>query len=107
MIFVLGSLIAHSCNGFSKSDKVDSVKTFSKSSSERFGQWVNEENLRVIYQKFTALLAITVADQTESQTPSILFCLPKSMIFNDIYFEKIRIIQPQTDGMSAHKWVEN
>ena len=33
---------------------VDSVKTFSKNSSECFGRWVNEENLRVINQKFTA-----------------------------------------------------
>ena len=31
--------------------QVDSTKTFSKSSSERFAQWLNKENLRVIKQK--------------------------------------------------------
>ena len=67
--------------------QVDSVKTFSKSSSERFGQWVSEENLRVINQKFTALLSLTVKDQAEAQTPSALFGLPKSIVFDDIYFD--------------------
>ena len=66
---------------------IDSTKTFSKSSSERFGQWLSEENLRVINQKFTALLAVTVVDQAESQTPSALFGLPKSITFSDIYFD--------------------
>jgi hypothetical protein len=66
---------------------VDSVRTFSKSSSERFGQWVSDESLRVINQNFTALLAITVADQAEAQTPSASFGLPESMSFCDIYFD--------------------
>ncbi len=37
--------------------EVDSVKAFSKSSSDRFGQWVSEESLRLINEKFIALLA--------------------------------------------------
>ncbi len=44
----------------------DSIKTFSKSSSDRFGQWVSEESLRVIHQKFTTPLAATAADNGTS-----------------------------------------
>ena len=46
---------------------MNSIKGFPNSSSDRFGQWVSEESLRVINQKFTALLAATGADT--SKTP--------------------------------------
>lgn len=67
--------------------QVDSVKTFSKSSSDRFGQWVSEESLRTINQKFTALLAATGADNDASQTPSATFGLPGPISFDDVYFD--------------------
>jgi hypothetical protein len=67
--------------------QVDSVKTFSKSSSDRFGQWVSEESLRVINQKFTALLAATKADSGESQAPSATFGLPAPISFDDVFFD--------------------
>ena len=67
--------------------EVDSVKTFSKSSSDRFGQWVSEESLRTINQRFTALLALTATDIDTSQTPSATFGLPESISFDDIYFD--------------------
>lgn len=67
--------------------QVDSVKTFSKSSSDRFGQWVSEESLRTINQKFTALLAATGADNDASQTPSATFGLPEPISFDDVYFD--------------------
>ena len=67
--------------------EVDSVKTFSKSSSDRFGQWVSEESLRTINQRFTALLALTVTYIDASQTPSAAFGLAESISFDDIYFD--------------------
>lgn len=67
--------------------QVDSVKTFSKSSSDRFGQWVSGESLRTINQNFTALLAGTGADNDASQPPSAAFGLSDSISFDDIYFD--------------------
>ena len=67
--------------------QIDSIKTFSKSSSDRFGQWVSEESLRVINQKFTALLAATAADNGTSQPPSATFGLPDPISYDDIYFD--------------------
>ena len=67
--------------------QVDSVKTFSKSSSDRFGQWLSEESLRTINQKFTALLAATGTDNDASQPPSATFGLPEPISFDDVYFD--------------------
>jgi hypothetical protein len=67
--------------------QVDSVKAFAKSSSDRFGQWVSEESLRTINQKFTALLAATVADNGKFQTASATFGLPDPISFDDVYFD--------------------
>jgi hypothetical protein len=66
---------------------VDSVRAFSKSSSDRFGKWVSEECLRVITEKFTALLAATEADNGGSQTPSATFGLPQPVNFDDVFFD--------------------
>ena len=67
--------------------EVDSIKVFSKSSSDRFGQWLSAESLRVINQKFNALLAATGADNDESQTPSASFGLPHSISFDEVFFD--------------------
>ena len=67
--------------------EVDSIKVFSKSSSDRFGQWISEESLRVINQKFNALLAATGTDNDESQTPSARFGLPHSISFDEVFFD--------------------
>ncbi len=67
--------------------QIDSIKTFSKSTSDRFGQWVSEESLRTINQKFTALLAATGEDNSKFQTASAAFGLPEPISFDDIYFD--------------------
>lgn len=68
--------------------EVDSVKAFSKSSSDRFGQWVSEQSLRTINEKFNSLLAaVDSPNGGESQTPSAAFGLPEPVIFDDIYFD--------------------
>jgi len=67
--------------------EVDSVKAFSKSSSDRFGQWVSEESLRIINEKFTALLATTESNESREETPSAVFGLPAPMRFDDMFFD--------------------
>ena len=67
--------------------EVDSIKVFSKSSSDRFGQRVSAESLRVINQKFNALLAATGADNDSSQPPSASFGLPHTISFDQVFFD--------------------
>lgn len=67
--------------------QVDSVKVFSKSSSDRFGRWISEESLRIINQKFVALLASNQPIKDGHQTPSSLFGLPEPINFDDLYFD--------------------
>ncbi len=67
--------------------EVDSVKAFSKSSSDRFGQWVSEQSLRLINEKLSALLAKKKTCDSESQTPSAAFGLPEPVSFDDVYFD--------------------
>ena len=67
--------------------EVDSVKAFSKSSSDRFGQWVSEQSLRIINEKFTALLATTDSSSSGDASPCGSFGLPKPVSFDDVYFD--------------------
>ena len=67
--------------------EVDSIKVFSESPSDRFGQWVSTESLRVINQKFNALLAVTGADNDPSQPPSASFGLPHTISFDQVFFD--------------------
>ncbi len=66
---------------------VDSVKTFSKSSSDRFGQWVSEKSLRAINEKFTALLAAAAPGDSGEAPPSAAFGLPEPVSFVDLFFD--------------------
>lgn len=67
--------------------EVDSVKAFSKSSSDRFGQWVSEQSLRMINEKFTALLVTTRTNRIDKASPSASFGLPEPVSFDDVYFD--------------------
>ena len=67
--------------------EIDAVKAFSKSSSDRFGQWVSEESLRSINEKFTALLAATEPSGIGDVTPCESFGLPAPICFDDIFFD--------------------
>jgi hypothetical protein len=67
--------------------EVDAVKAFSKSSSDRFGQWVSGESLRTINEKFIALLATTESDGSGEASPSESFGLPAPVRFDDVFFD--------------------
>lgn len=67
--------------------KVDSVKVFSKSTSDRFGRWVSEEAVRVINDKLTSLLASDGPANGNGESPSVAFGLPDPPRFDDIYFD--------------------
>ena len=66
---------------------VDSVKAFSKSSSDRFGQWLREESLRLINDKFISPLAAAGPDESDAQAPSVTFGLPEPVGFDDVFFD--------------------
>lgn len=66
---------------------VDSVKVFSKSSSDRFGKWVSADSVRVIHEKFTSLLAATAPGGSDRVTPSEAFGLPEPVSYDDIFFD--------------------
>ena len=66
---------------------VDSVKAFSKSSSDRFGQWLREESLRLINEKFISPLAAAGPDESDAQAPSVTFGLPEPVGFDDVFFD--------------------
>ncbi len=67
--------------------EVDTIKVFSKSSSDRFGQWVSEQSLRVINEKFTALLAASEPNGGSEEPPSAAFGLPGPILLEDVYFD--------------------
>ena len=67
--------------------EVDAVKVFSKSSSDRIGQWVSEESLRVINQNFTALLAASQPNDGGGEPPSAAFGLPAPISLDNVYFD--------------------
>ena len=67
--------------------ELDSVNAFSKSTSDRFGQWVSEQSLRIINEKFNSLLGANKTGDSESQTPSTAFGLPEPVSYDDVYFD--------------------
>lgn len=66
--------------------QVDSVKVFSKSSSDRFEKWIGAESLRIINDRFTALLAAAPC-APDTPTPAEQFGLAEAVSYNDIYFD--------------------
>ena len=67
--------------------EIDAVTVFAKSSSDRFGKWVSEQSVRIINEKFNALLAASNSHVIGVQTPSVAFGLPTPISFDDVYFD--------------------
>ena len=66
--------------------QVDSVKVFSKSSSDRFEKWVGAESLRIINDRLTALLAVAPS-APGTPAPAERFGLAEAVSYDDIYFD--------------------
>ena len=62
--------------------RVDKVKAFAKSTSDRFAHWIGEDGLRSINAKLSALLA---GDGTPAVSSELGLAVPVS--FEDIYFD--------------------
>jgi len=62
--------------------RVNKIKAFAKSTSDRFSRWIDEDGLRKINNKLIALLASLGSDA--APTP---FGLKDPVSFNDIYFD--------------------
>jgi hypothetical protein len=69
--------------------RVDKVKAYAKSSSDRFARWIDEAGLRSINNRLIALLAGTGAD---SIPPDI--GLKQSISFDDAYFDSTCLKAP-------------
>jgi hypothetical protein len=68
--------------------RVDGVKAFAKSTSDRFAHWLDEPNLRAINTRLVALLA-----DTDTACP-IDLGLKKNISFDDIYFDSTCLKAP-------------
>jgi IS5 family transposase len=62
--------------------RVDAVKVFSKSTSDRFGRWVGEETVRAINARFTALLT-----ESGDDAPSVRFGLECPINCEEVFFD--------------------
>jgi hypothetical protein len=69
--------------------RVDGVKAFAKSSSDRFARWIDEPGLRAINNKLVALLA-----GTDIAPPSFDPGLKTPVSFDDIYFDSTCLKAP-------------
>lgn len=67
--------------------EMGSIKTFSKSTSDRLSRWAGENTLNQINQKFTDLLASTQTQPNTSETPFVTFGLAEPISYDDIYFD--------------------
>jgi len=67
--------------------QVDSVKVFSKSTSDRFGTWVTDGSLHIINEKLTALLGAAKSDNHGEETPSAGFGLPAPITCDEVFFD--------------------
>lgn len=68
--------------------RVDGVKAFAKSTSDRFAHWLDEPNLRLINTRLTELLAGSSQDQ------AIDLGLEENISFDDIYFDSTCLKAP-------------
>jgi hypothetical protein len=64
-----------------------SIKTFSKSTSDRFSRWIDEKTLHLINEKLTALLVTTEAPSGQIHTPAAALGLAEPIRLDDIYFD--------------------
>lgn len=69
--------------------RIDHVKAFAKSTSDRFAHWVDEPSLRIINNKLTALLA-----GTTPHTQPLDLNLKTPINFEDIYFDSTCLKAP-------------
>jgi hypothetical protein len=69
--------------------RVDKVKAFAKSTSDRFAHWIDEAGLRGINARLTGLLA---GDGADSVTDDLGLAVPVS--FDDIYFDSTCLKAP-------------
>ena len=67
--------------------RVDTVKVFSKSTSDRITRWLSEENLRRINERLIALLSTVAVDFAAQATPSADFGLAESIACEDVFFD--------------------
>lgn len=71
--------------------RVDKVKTYAKSSSDRFARWIDEAGLRSINNRLIGLLAGTEADSIPLDIG-----LAESISLNDVYFDSTSLKLPST-----------
>jgi hypothetical protein len=67
--------------------QLDAVKVFAKSTSNRFGQWISDESLRIINAKFTALLVAVDLGGDVVGSPAAAFGLAAPIACEDVFFD--------------------
>lgn len=67
--------------------QVDSVKVFSKSTSDRFGTWVTDASMHIINEKLTALLSAVSPNEGGPQAPFAGFGLPAPIACDEVFFD--------------------
>lgn len=67
--------------------ELDAVRVFSKSTSDRLGQWISEPGLRVINDKFTALLTAAGAGGGPAHSPAAGFGLAAPVACEEVFFD--------------------
>jgi len=72
---------------FLKIGQIDAIKTFAKSTSDRLTRWISEANLRLINERFTALLSTVELAMGTAAIPAVSFGLPKPMTFSEVFFD--------------------
>ena len=72
---------------FVKVGQIDTIKAFAKTTSDRFGHWLCEENVRSINEQLIALLNSVEGWGLAQTTPSANFGLPAPITCEDVYFD--------------------
>lgn len=67
--------------------QVDSVKVFSKSTSDRFSTWATDESLHAINEKLTALLGDAGSNNSWEDALFAGFGLPAPIICDEVFFD--------------------
>lgn len=80
---------SHLLQWFLQIGRIDGVKTFGKSTSDRFSRWLNEESLHAINRRLIALLA-----GTDEGAAAIDLNLVEDINFDDIYFDSTCLKAP-------------
>jgi len=67
--------------------RIDTIKAFSKSTSDRITRWLSEENLRRINERLIALLSTDAVDFAAQATPAATFGLAEPLACEDVFFD--------------------